>query len=304
MGCFRGRIQLLGRKGGMTVNFSMIGNINTHLKTMKMQMQWDLKRQSGNYSAKGESLDQWLDSPMKKTAEAAQVQAQVDAQRENGDDKLREIHQKLEAGGKLTAEERKYLQVKDPEKYRELVAEEQEQKAYEQALRRCTTKEEVERLRMSKLGSSLMKVQSVEHNPAIPLSKKLEIAMAEKRRTDAVAESTQRFVESGEYAKLPTESEEWQASQEAQEQNSPQKPEGPQGPEREPAAVPGEDAAAKSGREPAKVEDSPKEEREKPAVETESEAARKVRRAKAQAAYHTASQTEIPQAQTTFTRDV
>lgn len=282
------------------MDFSMIGNMNTYLKSMKMQMQWDLKRQSGDYSAKEKDLDQWLDSPMKKTAEASQVQAQVDAQRENGDDKLREIHQKLEAGGKLTAEERKYLQAKDPQTYQELVAEEQEQKAYEQALRRCTTKEEVERLRMTKLGGSLMKVQSVEHNSAIPLSEKLKIAMAEKRRTDAVAESTRRFVQSGQYADLPTESEEWQASQESKESEISQKPT-PQEPEQTSPAVPEKDAAGEEN--PVKAEQASQKEPEKPAVEVESEAAGKVRRAKARAAYQTASQTEAPQPQTTFVRN-
>lgn len=297
------------------MDFSGIGNFNTYLKNLKMQTQWNLKQQTGNYSAKGKSLDQWLDSPMKKTAEASQVQAQVDAQRENGDEKLREIHQKLEAGGKLTRAEREYLQTKDPQTYQELVAEEQEQKAYEQALRRCTTKEEVERLRMGRIGASLARVQSVEHNSAIPLSKKLEIAMGEKRRVDAVAESTKRFVESGEYAKLPTQAEESQAQKEQGEESRPA--------EQTPAV-----SGVSSGEEVSKLEENrasgeekntsvPGERYEIPGdkgetkpvgkettVGVEADAERKVRRAKAKAAYHNAAQAELPQPHSTFTRQV
>lgn len=289
------------------MDFSGIGNVNAYLKNLKMQTQWNLKQQTGNYSAKGKSLDQWLESPMKKTAEATQVQAQVDAQRENGDDKLREILQKLEAGGKLTREEREYLQAKDPQAYQELVAEEQEQKAYEQALRRCTTKEEVGRLRMGRIGASLARVQSVEHNSAVPMSKKLEIAMGEKRRVDAIAESTRRFVESGEYAKLPTQAEESQAQKERVEETRPveQEPVGSTSGdfpgEEESASMPGEKTQLGGEKAPGK-ETKPVE--KEAGVELESDGERKVRRAKAKAAYQTAAQTELPQPQATFTRKV
>ena len=253
------------------MDFSIIGNLNTHLKNLKMQTQWDLKRETGNYSAKGGTLDQWLDDPMKKTAEATQVQAQVDAQRENGDDKLREIHQKLEAGGKLTLEEREYLQAKDPQTYQELVQEERQQKAYEEALRRCKTKEEVQRLQTQQVNASLTVVRSIEHNPHISMAKKLEIAMGEKRKVDAVAESTQRFMASGEFAQLPTEAEEAQANQDREPVERPQ--ESLQDPAGERIQEKGQ---AEEAREPWKKESIP---------DTETREERKVRRAKAEAAY-------------------
>lgn len=253
------------------MDFSIIGNLNTHLKNLKMQTQWDLKRETGNYSAKGGTLDQWLDDPMKKTAEATQVQAQVDAQRENGDDKLREIHQKLEAGGKLTPEEREYLQAKDPQTYQELVQEERQQKAYEEALRRCKTKEEVQRLQTQQVNASLTVVRSIEHNPHISMAKKLEIAMGEKRKVDAVAESTQRFMASGEFAQLPTEAEEAQASQ-----------------DREPVERPQESLEDPTGervQEKGQAEEAREHGKKEPIPDTETREERKVRRAKAEAAY-------------------
>lgn len=244
-----------------------IGSLNTYLKNFKLQTQWAMKQQTGNYSAKGKTLDEWLDSTMKKTQEAAGVQAQVDAQRESGDDTLRQIHAKLDAGGKLTPKEREYLQKNDPEAYQELVNEEREQRAYEQALRRCRTQEEARRLQMTRVAASLTVVKSIEHNPNIPLAKKLKIAMAEKRKVDAAAESTRRFMQSGEFQKLPTQAEEAQVNRDKLEIRPPQKGEGlqrPQGPKEEELAGPG---------------------REESRAEAETPEERKVRRAKAKAAY-------------------
>ena len=108
-----------------------IGNLGGYIKNLKLQSQWMLKQQQGAYNAKGKSLEDWLDG--------TGLQTEEDAFGDRGDDELRKIHQKLEAGGKLTQKEREYLQAHDPEAYRELVNQEREQKAYEQALRRCTT---------------------------------------------------------------------------------------------------------------------------------------------------------------------
>lgn len=231
------------------MDFFSIGNLNGYVKNWKLQAQWNLKQQTGNYSAKGKTLEEWLEAPLQAQEPSPGGQ--------HGDEALRKIHQRLEAGGKLTQKEREYLQAKDPEAYRELVALEREQKAYEQALRRCKTQEEVRRLQAGRVNRSLMVVRSVEHNPRIPLAKKLEIAMVEKRRVDQTAESTRRFVRSGEYARLPTQAEETEALRQKQEQQAP-RPEGPQQPGRE---------------EPAREE------------RTETPEQRKVRRARAKAAY-------------------
>ena len=186
-----------------------VGSLNQYIKGLKLQTQWTLKQQTGNYGAKGGSMEEWLDgSP-------SQAQELWDAGQDHGDSRLREIHQKLEAGGKLTPKERDYLQAHDPEAYRELVNLEREQKAYERELRQCRTQEEVERLRTTRINASLARIRAVEHNPHIPQSKKLEIALTEKQRVDRVAESTRKFVKSGEYAQLPTQAEEMEVREDA-----------------------------------------------------------------------------------------
>ena len=168
----------------------------------------------------------------------------------------------MDIGGKLTQKERDYLQEHDPEAYRELVNQEREQKAYEEALRRCKTQEEAQQLQIGRINASLARVQSVEHDPHIPLSKKLEIAMAEKNRVDRVAESTREFVASGEFDELPTQSEELQANEDALDVPDP-------APEESNRAEPERDALETEGTEP----------------DLETSVERKVRKARARAAY-------------------
>ena len=247
-----------------------VGNLNRHMKQMKLQTQWKLKQESGSYTAKGTSLEEWLNNP--------QAQARRAASDEEKRANLRKIHQKLESGGKLTAEEKEYLQKHDPESYQELVNQEREQKAYEQALRRCSSQEEVERLRVNQLNSSLVKVRAVEHNANIGKAKKLEIIMREKQRVDRIAESTREFVASGEYAQLPTRREEIQADKDAVDKPAPA-PEMPQaeGPKPE-------------GEEEVKSPTRPEQDAEPEKIDVETPEERKVRRAKAKAAYAVAAQ--------------
>ena len=177
----------------------------------------------------------------------------------------------MDVGGKLTQKERDYLQEHDPEAYRELVNQEREQKAYEEALRRCKTQEEAQQLQIGRINASLARVQSIEHDPHIPLSKKLEIAMAEKNRVDRVAESTRDFVASGKFDELPTRSEELQANEDALDV---------------PAPTPDESDRAEPERDSLETEDT------KPDLENSTE--RKVRKAKARAAYAVAQTPDQP----------
>lgn len=189
------------------MDFMSIQNLNSYIKNLKLQSQWSLKQQTGQYNDKGTTLEEWLGDSQRQTQETTPG--------DRGDDTLRKIHQKLDVGGKLTQKERDYLQDHDPEAYRELINQEREQKAYEKALRRCKTQEEAQQLQIGRINASLSRVQSVEHDPHIPLSKKLQIAMAEKNRVDRVAESTRAFITSGEFGELPNQAEELQANEDA-----------------------------------------------------------------------------------------
>lgn len=190
------------------MNFNMIGNMNTHLRTMELKSMWNMRKQNNDYTSKGqERLDQMFERMYG-----------VNGQKEDGtDNRLQKIRDKLTYGGNLSPDELEYLRQKDPKTYAELKNEEMEQKAYEKELRRCKTKEDVERLKMNRINQSLSVISATKNNPNIPKGQKLGIIMKEKRRMDRVNESTAKFVKSGEYAKLPTEAEEALARQEEAE---------------------------------------------------------------------------------------
>lgn len=169
---------------------------------------WNMRKQNNDYTSKGqERLDQMFEQMYG-----------VNGQREDGtDNRLQKIRDKLTYGGNLSPDKMEYLRQKDPKTYAELKNEEMEQKAYEKDLRRCKTKEDVERLKMNRINQSLSVISATKNNPNIPKGQKLGIIMKEKRRMDHVNESTAKFVKSGEYAKLPTEVEEALARQEETE---------------------------------------------------------------------------------------
>jgi len=235
---------------------AMMGSINAYTKNMKLQTQFQMKQAKGELGTH-KSLEDYLKTSL----------AQGD-QEHKADEHLRDIKNKLLAGGKLTAEERKYLQAKDPEAYQKLKSAEQEQKAFEQKLKQCRTKEEAQRLKMTYISSSLVTIKGVEHNSAIPQNKKLEIFMQEKQRCDKIEESAQEFVRRGDYRRLPTQAEEAKARKDAQEAQKPKVPE-----KKEPAGASQEHQDKK----PQAAEEK------EPAIHVETREEKKVKRARANA---------------------
>lgn len=225
------------------MDFTTINSLNSYISGLKMQGLWHLRQQNGA---------------------SHQDEITVDGVTfHRRDETLASIRAKLEAGGSLTEEERAYLRQHDPQAYQELLQEEQEQAAYERALRSCKTKEEADRLQMNRIGQSLSRIQTVEHDPAIPLHAKLKVAMREKRLVDAAADSMREFVASGDYDRLPSEWEEAKKKpdtpvQPPEESRDPQpeeipeqsgKPEQSKQPEQGTGAAAGSPVQGKAGRE-------------------------------------------------------
>ena len=71
----------------------------------------------------------------------------------------------------------------------------------------CKTKEEVEKLKLSKMNSFLAEAKSVKNNPNIPEGKKKELMEKILRRTMGIQDEYMEFVRSGRYKELPTEEE-------------------------------------------------------------------------------------------------
>lgn len=191
------------------MNFFAIQSMNNYTKNMEMQMKWQKKKATGDFTADGSTK---LDDPIRKQAE------EIRKSRQDGSAKLSaQIDLKLKSGQKLTADEMDYLQRTDPQKYQKIKAMEAEQESYERELKKCKTKEEVQRVRMAHTATSLSAVNNIKNNPAIPEEKKLELIMQEHYKNQALETSTREFVESGKYAALPTEAEKAKAEKDLQE---------------------------------------------------------------------------------------
>lgn len=176
------------------MELSTIGSINSYTKNLKLQTQWEIKKQSGDVTGHDKSLNEMLGAT-----------SSADAEKEHtNDDKLSEIMQKVYSGRKLNGEELKYLQAKSPELYEKVRDMEQEQKSYENELKNCKSKDDVQRVKMAHIGKSLATVKSVENNPNITMEKKLETAQLENARANGIQTRTERFIQSDEYKALPT----------------------------------------------------------------------------------------------------
>lgn len=191
------------------MNFFTVQSLNSYTKNMEMEMKWQKRKSSSDFSADGtKTIADWT----KQQAE------EIRKSQEDGSAKLQaQIDLKLNSGQKLTAEEKEYLRRTDPEAYRHVQELEAEQKSYEQELKRCRTKDEVERVKMLHTAASLSAVNNIMHNPAIPENKKFELVMREHQKNSSLQESTREFVESGRYAKLPTEAERLKAEKDLKE---------------------------------------------------------------------------------------
>ena len=185
------------------MDFSVMQSIGMYTKNMEMQMKWKQKKANNGFTADGSTK---LSDPTARQAEEIR-EAQAD-----GSSKLSaQIRTKLAAGKKLTREEMDYLQKNDPQTYQKARAIEEEQKSYEEELKRCRTKEDVQRVKMNHTAASLSTVNNVKNNPAIPEGAKLGIMWQELMKTRALEETMGEFVKSGRYAQLPTEAEKAEA---------------------------------------------------------------------------------------------
>lgn len=201
------------------MSFTMISSLNAYAKNMKMQMKWEQRRANGDYSHDNNLA---LVQKIKEDASGLVGGMGVNNIGEptggsSHQSIMSGIRAKLNAGKRLSSSELEYLKKNDPETYQHVKAMEAERKAYEQRLRRCKTKEEVQRLKASQMASSLDRVRDVNNNPNIPGGEKLKLTLEEHQKVSAVTDATTKFAESGEYRKLPTEAEKAKAEKDLKE---------------------------------------------------------------------------------------
>ncbi len=183
------------------MDFMKIGSLTSYTKTLKLKNDWNKKKRENDFESQSKKSELERKNDQFKATYKKQ-------QEENKNDKmLQTINSKIAAGADLTPAEMRYLQTKNPTQYNALRNREIEKKNYERELKRCKTKEDVERLKMSTVSAALSSIGAVKSNPNIPESTKLAVAQAELQKLDDYNKINAKFVESGEFAKLPTEEE-------------------------------------------------------------------------------------------------
>ena len=175
------------------------GTIKNQVHLQALDQKWQQKKQE-------------LFSPQKDKSEMTQQERmladfQEQAEKIRKQNETADIYNKLKSGGTLTPDEISYLKEHDPEalsKYQEAQA---EKKAYERQLKGCKTKEEVERLKLNRMGNFAAKAKSIVNDPYIPKSKKLELMNQLNNEVCVIRDAHHEFTKSRAYQELPTEEE-------------------------------------------------------------------------------------------------
>lgn len=179
------------------------GTVQNAVKLDMLNNKWEQKKNSGNALSKYELNERENWTPEQRMLNT--YQEQLKEQKEGN--KRSEIYNKISSGQKLTDEEERYLASYDPQSLSEYKQTQAERKAYEEKLKHCKTKNEVHRLKQTKLGTELSSLKKIINDPVIPLSEKFKKAQQALGKTRNIQEAEAEFVESGAYDKLSTEEE-------------------------------------------------------------------------------------------------
>lgn len=194
------------------MNVTMIGSLSAYTKTMKMQMKWKERQTSGDYTSKKSASGQT--SAAEKLLREQQEQAAELMEQNTSSVSRQQIDAKMRSGKRLSAAEMEYLKEHDPQTYQKAKQIEMEREAYERELKRCRTKEEVQRVKLSHAAASMATVKDVDTNPNIPEGQKLALITQELAKTNALGETEREFIKSGAYRALPSENERLKAEKE------------------------------------------------------------------------------------------
>lgn len=173
------------------------GTIANQVKLQMLDTKWQQKKQNIN-SKKNENM-----TPEQRMLEHFKEQAADERKRSA----TNELYTKLQSGGTLTADEIEYLRQNDPEALADYEKAQAEKKAYENALKNCKTKEEVDRLKLGRMGNFAAQAKSIANSPYIPKEKKLELMQKLNNEVCLIRDAHNEFVKSRAYEELPEEAE-------------------------------------------------------------------------------------------------
>jgi hypothetical protein len=116
------------------------------------------------------------------------------------------IQSKLRTGKRLTPTELAYLKANSPDLYDKAMRIEQERADYKKELRRCRSKDDVEKLRRRRVETFAAEAAAIAKNPNIPQEKKQEYIDFISMRAAAAEEEHTEYRKSAEYRMLPDKS--------------------------------------------------------------------------------------------------
>lgn len=179
------------------------GTVKNAVRLQELNNKWQQKKDSGKLTKdERNARENWT----REDYLIQDIKEQAEQNRKAEHDTR--IDNKIMAGGTLTPDEEKYLEQNNPEalkKYKEIKA---EKKLYEEKLKKCRTKDEVERLKLNTMGEYASALKKVVNDPLIPKSEKLAKAQEMLAKTNNVQNVHISFVNSAEYEELPAEGEE------------------------------------------------------------------------------------------------
>lgn len=168
-------------------------------KMMVMQNKWEQKKSTGNINRKEKKEL----TPQEK--ELQRYKEQLEETKKGNE--CSALYSKIQSGQKLSPAEEDKLKAQDMKAYLDYKADQAEQEAFEEKLKHCKTKDEAQRLKTTKMQSNLSKIKNVENDPYISDAEKLRIARQIQGDTTATAKIFDKFTQSEEYEKMPTEAE-------------------------------------------------------------------------------------------------
>lgn len=178
----------------------IIGTVRNSVRMAFMDNQWQQKKASGALGKQDRNQEL---TPQERELSLLQEQAdEIRKSRERS-----QIDAKLKAGEKLTADEIAYLKRNDPAALKEYEETEREREAYKRALRGCRSKEEVEKLKLTKMGSLMAQAKKTSSNPNIPKGAKKALLEKILRITNLVNKEHLEFVKTPQYRALPEKTE-------------------------------------------------------------------------------------------------
>ena len=190
--------------------FTMAGTIKRSVRMAALDQKWQQKKNSFGQDKK---------KLTEMTAEERQLQDfREQAEQMRKSQKHANIDAKLAAGEELTPEEIEYLRQNNPQALKDYEDTQRERENYKRALRNCRTKEEVERLKYTKMGQFMAEAKKISSNACIPKGKKVALLKRILQQATAVEDEHKEFLKTSRYASRPTEEEAREAEKAEKEQ--------------------------------------------------------------------------------------